>query len=237
MQACAQRMSLRQAGGLCGLHFEPRCTARRAWFTVLTRPCPPRAALPPPCSPSSVQQLRVQQQSRVVVPGRRRCVAVSASAAVVSAAARRAAAWCPAAAAPISWLKLQPILWPACPAVCPQSEASFHRSPQATKTLKIGTRGSPLALAQAYLTRDLLKASGAPLLSCSTSVRSCSTSVRAGGAKDGSLHCCASAIARSSLQLEASKGTLVFPTRPLCLLTALPFSAATFRVHSLPSPS
>lgn len=31
----------------------------------------------------------------------------------------------------------------------------------ATKTLKIGTRGSPLALAQAYLTRDLLKASTA----------------------------------------------------------------------------
>ncbi len=31
----------------------------------------------------------------------------------------------------------------------------------ATKTLKIGTRGSPLALAQAYLTRDLLKASAA----------------------------------------------------------------------------
>src|SRR4029078_1447889 len=28
-----------------------------------------------------------------------------------------------------------------------------------TKTLKIGTRGSPLALAQAYLTRDLLKSS------------------------------------------------------------------------------
>ena len=28
-----------------------------------------------------------------------------------------------------------------------------------TKTLKIGTRGSPLALAQAYLTRDLLKVS------------------------------------------------------------------------------
>lgn len=27
-----------------------------------------------------------------------------------------------------------------------------------TKTLKVGTRGSPLALAQAYLTRDLLKA-------------------------------------------------------------------------------
>src|SRR5690349_8481045 len=27
----------------------------------------------------------------------------------------------------------------------------------ATQTLKIGTRGSPLALAQAYLTRDLLK--------------------------------------------------------------------------------
>jgi len=26
-----------------------------------------------------------------------------------------------------------------------------------TQTLKIGTRGSPLALAQAYLTRDLLK--------------------------------------------------------------------------------
>lgn len=26
-----------------------------------------------------------------------------------------------------------------------------------TKTVKIGTRGSPLALAQAYLTRDLLK--------------------------------------------------------------------------------
>lgn len=32
-----------------------------------------------------------------------------------------------------------------------------------TKTLKIGTRGSPLALAQAYLTRDLLKV-GAVLL-------------------------------------------------------------------------
>lgn len=29
----------------------------------------------------------------------------------------------------------------------------------ATKTVKIGTRGSPLALAQAYLTRDLLKVS------------------------------------------------------------------------------
>jgi hydroxymethylbilane synthase len=27
----------------------------------------------------------------------------------------------------------------------------------ATKTVKIGTRGSPLAMAQAYLTRDLLK--------------------------------------------------------------------------------
>ena len=27
----------------------------------------------------------------------------------------------------------------------------------AVKTVKIGTRGSPLALAQAYLTRDLLK--------------------------------------------------------------------------------
>lgn len=27
----------------------------------------------------------------------------------------------------------------------------------ATKTVKIGTRGSPLALAQAYMTRDLLK--------------------------------------------------------------------------------
>lgn len=39
----------------------------------------------------------------------------------------------------------------------------------ATKTLKIGTRGSPLALAQAYLTRDLLKASSGkilPTLSC-----------------------------------------------------------------------
>ena len=45
--------------------------------------------------------------------------------------------------------------------------ASAHAAPpanplpipcQATKTLKIGTRGSPLALAQAYLTRDLLKA-------------------------------------------------------------------------------
>lgn len=29
----------------------------------------------------------------------------------------------------------------------------------ATKTVRIGTRGSPLALAQAYLTRDLLKVS------------------------------------------------------------------------------
>jgi len=29
----------------------------------------------------------------------------------------------------------------------------------ATKTVKIGTRGSPLALAQAYMTRDLLKVS------------------------------------------------------------------------------
>lgn len=31
----------------------------------------------------------------------------------------------------------------------------------ATKTVKIGTRGSPLALAQAYMTRDLLKVLGA----------------------------------------------------------------------------
>ena len=30
----------------------------------------------------------------------------------------------------------------------------------ATKTVKIGTRGSPLALAQAYMTRDLLKVPG-----------------------------------------------------------------------------
>ena len=30
----------------------------------------------------------------------------------------------------------------------------------AVKTVKIGTRGSPLALAQAYLTRDLLKVRG-----------------------------------------------------------------------------
>lgn len=35
----------------------------------------------------------------------------------------------------------------------------------ATKTVKIGTRGSPLALAQAYMTRDLLKVlAGAPML-------------------------------------------------------------------------
>lgn len=39
---------------------------------------------------------------------------------------------------------------------------SLYSKPQATKTLKIGTRGSPLALAQAYLTRDLLKASRQP---------------------------------------------------------------------------
>lgn len=32
-------------------------------------------------------------------------------------------------------------------------------APQQTKTVKIGTRGSPLALAQAYMTRDLLKES------------------------------------------------------------------------------
>ncbi len=171
MQACAQRMSLRQAGGLCGLHSEPRCTARRAWFTVLTRPCPPRAALPPPCSPSSVQQLRVQQQSRVVVPGRRRCVAVSASAAVVSAAARRAAARRPAAAAPDILARSAADSAACLPCGAPQSSGKFPLPMQATKTLKIGTRGSPLALAQAYLTRDLLKASGAPLLSCSTSVR------------------------------------------------------------------
>jgi hypothetical protein len=30
----------------------------------------------------------------------------------------------------------------------------------ATRTVKIGTRGSPLAMAQAYLTRDLLKVRG-----------------------------------------------------------------------------
>ena len=33
----------------------------------------------------------------------------------------------------------------------------FASASVATKTLKIGTRGSPLALAQAYMTRDLLK--------------------------------------------------------------------------------
>ena len=41
-----------------------------------------------------------------------------------------------------------------------RARQSFRVSASAavqTKTLKIGTRGSPLALAQAYLTRDLLK--------------------------------------------------------------------------------
>jgi hydroxymethylbilane synthase len=38
-----------------------------------------------------------------------------------------------------------------------QSVAVHAAASVATKTLKIGTRGSPLALAQAYLTRDLLK--------------------------------------------------------------------------------
>jgi hydroxymethylbilane synthase len=33
----------------------------------------------------------------------------------------------------------------------------FASASVATKTVKIGTRGSPLALAQAYMTRDLLK--------------------------------------------------------------------------------
>lgn len=33
----------------------------------------------------------------------------------------------------------------------------------ATATVKIGTRGSPLALAQAYMTRDLLKVGGTAL--------------------------------------------------------------------------
>jgi porphobilinogen deaminase len=33
----------------------------------------------------------------------------------------------------------------------------FASTQTVTKTVKIGTRGSPLALAQAYLTRDLLK--------------------------------------------------------------------------------
>ena len=33
----------------------------------------------------------------------------------------------------------------------------------AVKTVKIGTRGSPLALAQAYLTRDLLKVNDYPV--------------------------------------------------------------------------
>ena len=38
-----------------------------------------------------------------------------------------------------------------------RQSCSISASAVATKTLKIGTRGSPLALAQAYLTRDLLK--------------------------------------------------------------------------------
>lgn len=109
----------------------------------------------------------MQQQSRVAVPGRRRCVAVSASAAVVSAAARRAAARRHAAA--LANIRLLAgadsaagpsslATNPATPIVRPLRQSTPQ--PQATKTLKIGTRGSPLALAQAYLTRDLLKASG-----------------------------------------------------------------------------
>lgn len=39
-----------------------------------------------------------------------------------------------------------------------QSVRVYAASSVQTQTLKIGTRGSPLALAQAYLTRDLLKA-------------------------------------------------------------------------------
>jgi hypothetical protein len=39
-----------------------------------------------------------------------------------------------------------------------------------TQTLKIGTRGSPLALAQAYLTRDLLQVIAAALALAATSL-------------------------------------------------------------------
>lgn len=106
----------------------------------------------------------MQQQSRVVVPGRRRCVAVSASAAVVSAAARSAAPACrrrrPPPISRPRQLQVHALDLRRCTG---QPQTVVPTQSQATKTLKIGTRGSPLALAQAYLTRDLLKASGAPI--------------------------------------------------------------------------
>lgn len=43
----------------------------------------------------------------------------------------------------------------------------------ATKTMKIGTRGSPLALAQAYMTRDLLKVAALLQMSLRTMQPSC----------------------------------------------------------------
>lgn len=42
------------------------------------------------------------------------------------------------------------------------SAAAAVEAPAKTATVKIGTRGSPLALAQAYMTRDFLKASRQP---------------------------------------------------------------------------
>jgi hypothetical protein len=43
-------------------------------------------------------------------------------------------------------------------APCSRHQAGIYAAAAVqVKTLKIGTRGSPLALAQAYLTRDLLK--------------------------------------------------------------------------------
>ncbi len=48
----------------------------------------------------------------------------------------------------------------AAPAVSRRS-CQVYATATAVKTLKIGTRGSPLALAQAYLTRDTLKVGSA----------------------------------------------------------------------------
>lgn len=60
---------------------------------------------------------------------------------------------------------LTQLAFPNCRAVAPKVAGArvsrrvcrVYASAVATKTVKIGTRGSPLALAQAYMTRDLLK--------------------------------------------------------------------------------
>ena len=68
------------------------------------------------------------------------------------------------------------------------SAAATVEAPAKTATVKIGTRGSPLALAQAYMTRDFLKASRQPRMSTCSNASAVRWRCRAAGLQHATAH-------------------------------------------------